>query len=76
MPAFKSSLMAVKVRVAAFSTGASLTGVTKTCTESLKLEKVVDEPIFTLVPAVPDVWSQPRRVISKVASPLKPASGT
>ncbi|MNT48150.1 hypothetical protein D3C72_1849150 [compost metagenome] len=74
--AFKSSLMVVRLRVATLSTGASLTFVMKTSTESLALEKALEVPIVTLVPAVPELWSQPRNDISMVASPVKPGSGT
>ncbi|MNX04947.1 hypothetical protein D3C86_345490 [compost metagenome] len=74
--AFKSSLMVDRLRVATLSTGASLMSVMKTTTESLALEKALEVPILTLVPAVPELWSQPRNDISMVASPVKPASGT
>ncbi|MNP95276.1 hypothetical protein D3C85_78290 [compost metagenome] len=75
-PTFRSSLMAVKVRVAALSNGASLTAVTDTATVS---EAVDTAPVivvgFTLVPTVPALWSQPRNVNALPALPLKLALG-
>ncbi|CAB3667432.1 hypothetical protein LMG5911_03294 [Achromobacter spanius] len=70
--AFKSSLIVDRVRVAAFSTGASLTAVTVTATVS---EAIETAPVIvvglTLVPAVPTLWSQPRSVSALPALPLK-----
>ncbi|MNR12220.1 hypothetical protein D3C85_1285630 [compost metagenome] len=71
-PAFRSSLIADRVRVAALRTGASFTAVTVTATTS---EAVETAPVIvvglTLVPAVPALWSQPRSDSALPALPLK-----
>ncbi|MNY63893.1 hypothetical protein D3C86_2009200 [compost metagenome] len=69
--AFRSSLMVDRLRVSTSRTGASFTAVTETATVSLAAEKAVDVPGFTLVPDVPELWSQARSVSALPALPLK-----